>query len=110
MSTQKQTTIKEYNPEALKGIDKDLIFGNYEKEPVIKQIAYPDFEGIGIDLRTILNAIEVIGFNGHESDLGICAGLASIAQKLIPSDELDFLDNLLIKTAGSKEYFIKIEK
>ncbi|SHL81529.1 hypothetical protein [Flavobacterium chilense] len=110
MSTAKQTTITDYNPKAFKEIDKDLFFSTNENEPVIKQITYSDFECIGSDLKTILNAIEIIGFNGHPSDLALCACLAGIAQKLVPSDELDFLDRLLIKTDKNKNDFIEIKK
>jgi hypothetical protein len=110
MSTQKNIPITEYNPKALKEISKNLEFGNWEKEPVTKQITYQDYESIGIDLRTILNAIEIIGFNGQVQDLAICASLAKIGEKLLPVNELEFLDSLLIKATENKNEFVKIEK
>ncbi|SNA76258.1 hypothetical protein DK150_370071 [Flavobacterium psychrophilum] len=101
--------ITEYSQNALIDIAKYLKFSEeYEKKPVIKPIYYEDFESIGIDLITIFNAIEFIGYNGNSKELGTCAGLVSIAQKLLPLDELRFLDSLLIKKENSKEVFNKI--
>lgn len=103
--------IREYSKKALINIANHLEFSDkYSKEPVTQNICYTDFESIGIDLITMLNAIEFIGFNGSDKDLGTCAGLAQIAQKMLPNNELKFLDSLLIKTENSKEVFEKIEK
>lgn len=109
MKTNEATRIKEYNPTALKEIGKHLEFSNWEAQRVIKTITFSDFESVGVDLRTILSAIETIGFNSQDSDSGLCAGLASIAQKLIPDNELRFLDHLLIKEDSNKNNFTKIE-
>lgn len=103
--------ITEYNKNALVDIAKHLEFSNeYSGEPVIKHLAYEDFESLGIDLITILNAIEFIGYNGSNREAGTCAGLAKIAQKMLPMNELRFLDSLLIKSENSKELFSKINK
>lgn len=103
--------ITEYNANAIIDIAKHLEFSNeYNGEPVIKQLAFTDFESIGIDLITILNAIEFIGYNGSEREAGTCAGLAQIAQKMLPMNELRFLDSLLIKSENNKEVFSEINK
>lgn len=102
--------IEEYSKNALIDIAKYLEFSEeYSKEPVTKPFNFTDFESIGIDLITLLNAIEFIGYNGTQSDAGTCAGLAQIAQKLLPMNELRFLDSLLIKNESNKEVFSKIE-
>ncbi|TRX39069.1 hypothetical protein [Flavobacterium restrictum] len=106
---EKTTPIREYNKNALIDIAKHLEFSDWEKQPVIKIITHQDFNDLGLNLLTILTAIEFIGFNGQSQDLGTCAGLAQIAQKLLPMNELDFLDSLLIKKEGNKEVFSKIE-
>lgn len=109
MSTQKTTPIKEFNPTALKGINKHLEFSNWEKEPVIKKITFSDFDDLKNAIYTILDAIEVIGFNGDKIDLGTCGALAQLGKKLLPIEEMNFLDGLLIKKEDSKEAFSKIE-
>ena len=107
----KTKPITEYNPKALMDIQKHLNFSDiFKDEPVYKTITHTDFESIGVDLITILNAIETIGHNGNDTDLGTCAGLAQIAQKILPLKKLCFLDSLLIKKENSKEVFNKISE
>jgi hypothetical protein len=102
--------ITEYSTNALIDISKHLEFSNeYSNEPVIKQLNYTDFESIGVDLITILSAIEFIGYNGTQTEAGTCAGLAQIAQKILPMNELRFLDSLLIKNENNKVEFSKIK-
>lgn len=105
----KTKSITEYNKEALKEISEHFEFAEYSNSQVIKQTTYANFVDIVDDLSTILDAIEVIGYQGSKQDLGICGGLAGIAKKMIPRSEMDFLDSLLIKKEGSKTIFSKIE-
>ena len=85
------------NVPALKSIKNTLEFSKSDSEPVKIEVLFGDFNDVGIALTTLLSAIEFIGYNGQKQDLGLCAGLASIAKKLLPNHELDFLDDLLIK-------------
>lgn len=102
--------IREYSRKAIIDIAKHLEFSDeYTKEQVVQNIYHTDFESKGSDLITMLNAIEFIGFNGSDGDLQTCAGLAQIAVKMLPNNELRFLDSLLIKKENSKEVFDKIE-
>ncbi|TRX37874.1 hypothetical protein FNW52_02955 [Flavobacterium sp. ZT3R18] len=101
--------IQEYNKQALIDIEKHLEFSEYSNSQVTKRITYVDFVDIVDDLTTILTAIEVIGFQGSNQDLGTCAGLSQIARKMLPRNEMDFLDSLLIKKEGNKEIFSKID-
>ncbi|QYS88022.1 hypothetical protein [Flavobacterium davisii] len=99
----------EYNKKTLININEHLKnSGDFINLPVKKSIHYEDFTSLGIDLMIILNAIECIGYKGENKNLILCAELASIAQKLIPTNELLFLDSLLIKEENSKEVFSKI--
>lgn len=100
--------IKEYNPKALKAIKDTLEFSEHDSQPVKIEISFADFEDINCSIRTILNAIEFIGYNGNAIELGTCAGLAEIAKKLLPKNELNFLDNLLIKNKDTENDFVKI--
>lgn len=109
MSTQNTIPITEYNPNALKEIRDHLEFSNYSNNQVIQKITNVNYVDVVDNLETILNAIESIGYNGNNKDLGICAGLAGIAKQMIPRAEMEFLDSLLIKTDENKEQFIKIE-
>lgn len=105
----KAQPITEYNPTALKEIGKHLEFGNWEKEPVKKEITFLDFDDLKNAIYTIFDAIEVIGFNGDKIDLGTCGALAQLGKKLLPIEEMKFLDNLLIKNEDSKNEFSKIK-
>jgi len=105
----KKTPIKLFNPKALIEIEKYLEFSNWDKEPVKQTITYQDFNDIGLDLSAILDAIITIGYNGNEKDISTCASLASIAKKILPINELDFLDSLLIRKNASNELFNEIE-
>jgi hypothetical protein len=110
MSTGKSIEITEYNPTALKEITNHLEFSDWEKEPVVKRITFSDFNDYKNAIYTIFDAIEVIGFNGDKIDLGTCGALAQLGKKLLPIEEMNFLDNLLIKNEDSKNVFSKIEK
>ncbi|MGR3790438.1 hypothetical protein ACUXZJ_05940 [Flavobacterium sp. TN-1] len=101
--------IREYSTNALIDIAKHLEFSDWDKQPVAKIVTYESFDDIDTTLRIIFDAIEFIGFNGQERDLATCSGLAQIGKKLLPTNELGFLDSLLIKKEGNKEVFTKIE-
>lgn len=88
--------ITEYNKEALTQISKHLEFSTWDKEPVHQEITNPNFVSIAYNLKTLLSAIEFIGFNGDKDDLATCAGLAEIANKIVPISQMEFLDDLLI--------------
>jgi hypothetical protein len=89
--------ITEYSPKALKNISKQLKFSAWENEKVLKHVTFSSYIELNHAISSIFSAIETIGFNGEKSDLGLCAGLAIIGRKLLPTDELEFLDDLLIK-------------
>lgn len=94
MNTNQITAV---NTAALKEINKHLYFtGEIDGEPLEKRISYSCYQDLETDFMTILEAIETIGFNGAERDLSICGGLAQIAKKMFPTDEINFLDRLLI--------------
>jgi hypothetical protein len=103
------TPIKEYNQKAIVNIGNHLEFNDWEKEPVIKKITFSDFDDLKNSIYTIFDAIETIGFSGNERDLGTCGALAQLGKKLLPTDEMDFLDSLLIKKEDNKEVFSKIK-
>lgn len=92
--------ITEFNPNALKNVE--LKFSDWEKEPVNMQIRFNNFYSISSDLLTLLDAIEIIGFDS-DSNAGTCAGLAQIAKKIIPFNEMSFLDDLFLKKVDFKD-------
>lgn len=100
--------IKEYNPKALKAIKDTLSFSENDSEPVKIELSFTDFQDITYTVRTILDAIEIIGYNGSSTDLDTCAGLAEIAKKLLTHNQHEFLDNLLIKNKNTENQFVKI--
>jgi hypothetical protein len=99
----------DYSKNALIDIAKNIEFSDWEKEPVQKQITFSNFEDLKNGLYSILNAIEIIGYKGDATDLGTCGALAELGKKLLPTEEMCFLDSLLIKKDDSKNEFSKIE-
>ncbi|QZL00106.1 hypothetical protein K5L04_10415 [Flavobacterium psychrophilum] len=101
--------ITEYNKNAIINIAEYLELSNTQTNTANQTIIHKDFNDIGLNLLTILEAIEIIGFSGNSQDIETCAGLAQIAKKLLPINELDFLDSLLIKNKDKKQVFYKID-
>lgn len=102
--------ITSFNQNALINIDKYIDFSNeLTEKPVYKNINYEDFESLGTDIITLLDAIECIGHNGNSIDMGTCAGLATLVKKLLPINALDFLDSLLINPKDKKIKFSEIK-
>lgn len=101
--------ITEYSKKGLKNISEHLELSDWEAEPVVKQITFSNFADLKNSLYSILDAIEIIGYNGEKKDMATCAGLAELAKKMLPTEEMDFLDSLLIKTDNNKKEFSKIE-
>lgn len=93
----KTNPITEFNKDELINVSKFIQFSQYSKEPVVKHVTFQDFSCIGHTINSLLSAIEIIGFSGNKEDLAICGGLAEIAKKLLPSDELEFLDKLFVE-------------
>lgn len=109
----KTKPITDVNLQTLRDISDHLQFSDYKQQPVQQTITHNDFNDLVLNLDTILQAIEFIGFNGNERDLSICGGLAQIAQKILPTNEMDFLDRLLLKTGdwkGKKSFFTPIDE
>ena len=105
--------ITDVNLQTIRDISEHLQFSDWDKQPVQQTITHNDFNDLALNLGTILQAIEFIGFNGDSRDIGVCAGLAQIAQKILPVNELDFLDRLLLKKEdwkGKKSVFTPINE
>lgn len=85
------------NLEALKKVSNHIDFSELNHEPVKQTIAFTDFEDIAVSVSNLLNAIQFIGFNGNENELGLCGTLAQLALKIMPVKELKLLDELVLK-------------
>jgi hypothetical protein len=109
----KTKTITDINLQTLRDISDHLQFSEFKQQPVQQTITHTDFNDLALNIGTILEAIEFIGFNGNENHLAICGGLAQIAQKILPINEMVFLDRLLLKTddwKGKKSFFTPIDE
>ncbi len=109
METKKYT---QFNETAIKDINEILEFGN-EKENIKVSFTVKEHWEIEEILENILEAIRFYGNHGSEKDLQNIASLAVLAKKLIPTKQLEFLDNLLIKDSMSTlkdDCFININK
>lgn len=106
----KTKQITEYNKKALENIGTYIELNDWEKEPVIKKTTFYNFTDLICSVSAILEAIEVIGYNDQQGNMTTCANLASVARKLLPNDEIEFLDRLLIKEDRTKDDFKLIHK
>lgn len=106
MNTKK---ITHYNKVALQNADIYIKLSNRDKEPIQKQITFYNHSDLHCTISEILSAIEFIGFNGKEPDLVTCASLANLAQKLLPSNEMEFLDKLIIQDQTNEKDFVTID-
>ncbi|MBF7091121.1 hypothetical protein IUY40_06175 [Flavobacterium sp. ALJ2] len=102
--------ITEYNKKALEDVGAYIELTDRDKEPIIKKINFYNFTDMMCSVSAILEAIEVIGYNGNKENLYTCASLASVARKMLPSEEMEFLDRLLIKEDRNKDDFQPIKK
>lgn len=84
----KTQPITDFNKDELMNVSSFIQFSQYSSEPVVKHVNFQDFACIGNTINCLLSAIEIIGFNGNKEDLEICGGLAQIAKKLLPCEEL----------------------
>lgn len=107
----KTQPITEFNKDELMNVSRLIQFSQYSSTPVVKHTTFQDFACIGHTINCLLSAIEIIGFTGNKEDLAICGGLAEIAKKLLPSDELEFLDKLLVEKEylGEKRIFTPLQ-
>lgn len=102
----------QFNETAIKDINKVLEFGN-EKENIKVSFTIKEHWEIEDMLESILEAIIFYGNYGNEKDLQNISSLASLAKKLLPKKQLEFLDNLLIKDSMAtlkNDNFISIDK
>lgn len=109
METKKYT---EFNKTAIKDINEFLEFGK-ETENIKVSFTVREHWEIEDMLVSILDAIIFYANHGCETDLGKMDSLAKLAKKLIPTKQLEFLDNLLIKDSMSTlkdDCFININK
>lgn len=106
----KTQPITEYSKKALENISNYIELNDWEKEPVIKKATFYNFTDVMCSVSAILEAIEFIGYSGQQQDITTCANLASVARKLLPNEEMEFLDRLLIKEDRTKDDFYPIEK
>ncbi|REG93001.1 hypothetical protein [Flavobacterium aquicola] len=105
----KTKPITEYSKEALENIGTYIQLNDWEKEPIIKKITFYNFTDLMCSISAILEAIEIIGYDGQQDNRTTCANLASVARKMLPNEELAFMDRLLIKRESTKDDFITIK-
>jgi hypothetical protein len=106
MNTKK---ITHYNKVALQKADIYIKLSDQDNAPVQKRITFFNHSDLHCNILSILSAIEFMGLNGNKDDLITCGCLANLAQKLLPSDEMEFLDGLIIRDSSNKNDFVTIE-
>lgn len=105
----KTNPITEYSKKALENIGNYIELSGWEKEPVTKQMNFYNFSDLIGSVSVILEAIEIIGYDGQQTNIATCANLASVARKMLPNEEMEFLDRLIIKEERNKEDFQTIK-
>jgi len=103
MTTKK---ITEYNPQAFK--ENYIEFSDWDAEPVKVTLTFINYTELGCKINALLYAIESIGNNTDTDNIFTCSSLAEICRKLIPTNEFELLDSLLIKRENNKNQFVKI--
>lgn len=106
----KTIPITEYSKKALENVGAYIELNDWEKEPIIKKITFYNFTDLICSVSAILEAIEVIGYNDQQENMTTCANLASVARKMLPNEEMAFIDRLLIKQDMTKNDFQPIKK
>lgn len=106
----KTIPITEYSKKALENVGTYIGLNDWEKEPIIKKTTFYNFTDLICSVSAILEAIEVIGYAEQLGSMTTCANLASVARKLLPNEEMEFLDRLLIKEDRTKDDFYPIKK
>jgi hypothetical protein len=95
----KNNNFKQYNAQALKDLNK--VLNSTQKGAINIKINIDEYWELMEMIETILETIEFIGFNGSENELTKVGILAKTARKLLPINECNFLDNLLIKESAN---------
>ncbi len=89
--------ITEVNINALK--KNPLTHRDSEVEPVKIELDFYNYSHVINTIANIFEAIEIIGTDSSEANnLFICSTLASVGKKLLPQQEAEFLDDLLLKS------------
>lgn len=107
----KTKPITDYNQKALIEVNEKLQFTkNDSKTEINVLLSYDSFDEKMNDLSILLDAISVISYQGDSQDSGICGGLSNMAKRLLPYEEMYFLNDLLLKIKpDSENEFINIE-
>jgi len=95
----KKKPITEINVNALK--KNHLAFGTTKDNPIEVNVTFYNHTDVINSINSILEAIAIIGRTENGNDLYICGSLAELGQKILPYDEAQFLDELLIKNTSS---------
>ena len=88
-------TITQFNKEALINVSRHLHFSDVADEPVVKHATFYGYAEIAFSITSIFKAIEIMGRDNDPNLLVHCTQLAVLGQKIFPSEELYFLDELL---------------
>lgn len=120
MSTTKNTieNITHFNKKAFETSEYTLtslnIDASTKKASVKKELDFFSYGELGCKIESIINAIQIISYaetqlEGKEK-IAIVYDLAEILKALIPQNELEFLDELLISQSSTKSDMIDIKK
>jgi hypothetical protein len=110
-------SIKEINASTIADIN-ELLENVYperfddNKEVIEKTIGFFSHEDIICNLGLMVKGIEILSLNSGAPDkntLEVIYGLSTMIKKLLPYDEMSFIDDLILKkTQESKQKFINI--
>ncbi|MGE5944972.1 MAG: hypothetical protein ACM31G_11600, partial [Flavobacteriales bacterium] len=81
----------------LKNILESRNNGGLSNKEVKQTITHGSYNELGSTIYFILEAIEIIAVEGNGNNQGVIAGLAELGKKLMPEDEFELLDSLLLE-------------
>lgn len=120
MSTTENTTpnITHFNKKAFDSYEFALTSLNTDKNTknanVKKEIKFFDYGDLGCKIESIINAIQVISYSETQLEdkqkTAIIYDLAEILKELIPQNELEFMDELLVHQSKVQSDMINIKK
>lgn len=116
MNTENTNTIEVFNKKAL--IDFNNLLGNLnlKREPqerIKVELDFFNYFDLSAKTTSVLDAIQIIAYDDRvdvNSKNSAIYDLAEIVKKMLPHNEMEFLDSLFLEPTENKTDFININK
>lgn len=116
MNTENNNTIKVFNKTALINCNELLSNLNLKREPnqrIKVELDFFNYFDLSAKTESILDAIQIIAYD-DKADVNrknsAIYDLVGIVKKMLPHNEMEFLDSLFLDPTENKNHFININK